>query len=80
MTDEAPRPFVVVTNKEVYDVVMETRDEVVELKSLLVRETDEKVELKKRVRSLELKFYGILAGLIVAVGGYLSGALPKGSG
>ncbi len=55
--------FVRITNAMVYAELQATR---ADLRDLAVRVGDYP-EVKKRVRSLELKFYGVLAGLISAL-------------
>ena len=55
-----------ITNRELYDVLLQVRDRVARLESLVDNVLSENVDLRKRVRGLELKFYGILAGLVAA--------------
>ena len=67
-----------ITNREIYDMVVDLKDElraskselkadIKELKTEVHNEDEDVTELQSRVRSLELKFYGILAGLVGAV-------------
>ena len=62
------------TNDKMDDLGDEVRRALDKLRDI---ETDA-TEMSKRVRSLELRFYGILAGLIAAVGAliYNRGGLP----
>lgn len=53
-------PFVVVTNRDVYDELRAARRDIQTLSATIA----DYPETKKRVRGLELKFYGILAGLV----------------
>lgn len=63
---EAPNggTFIRITNQMVYAELQATRSD---LRDLAQRVGDYP-DLKKRVRLLELKFYGILAGVIAAFG------------
>lgn len=67
MSDDG-QTFARVTNREVYDAVMQLRDRVASLENRVDSVLSENVDLRKRTRGLELKFYGILAGLVGAVG------------
>lgn len=67
MNDDG-QTFARVTNREVYDAVMQLRDRVASLENRVDSVLSENVDLRKRTRGLELKFYGILAGLVGAVG------------
>ncbi len=70
MTGETPeekRTFVRITNEVVYGELQATR---ADLRDLAARISDYS-ETKKRVRALELKFYGVLAGVIAAFGAVL---------
>jgi hypothetical protein len=62
--------FVRITNAVVYGELQATRSD---LRDLAARLADYP-ETKARVRKLELKFYGVLAGLIAAVGVIAAGA------
>lgn len=57
--------FTRITNREVWVELQALRKAVTSLERTV---TDEMPDLRKRVRSLELRFYGILAGLIAALG------------
>ena len=76
----APQPpeqdgetFVRITNAMVYAELQATR---ADLRDLASRVSDYP-DLKKRTRALELKFYGVVAGLIAAVGVVVAGGLPR---
>ena len=59
--------FVRITNREIYDGLRGVERSVEALRTDMSNVLVENVELRKRVRGLELKFYAILAGLIGAV-------------
>lgn len=59
--------FVRITNREIYDGLTGVERAVEALRSDMSSVLTENVELRKRVRGLELKFYAILAGLLGAV-------------
>ena len=71
-TDEGDT-FVRITNAMVYAELQATR---ADLRDLAMRVGDYP-ELKKRTRALELKFYGVIAGLIAAVGVVVAGGIPR---
>lgn len=56
-----------ITNREVYDALLQVRDRVHGLENRVDNVLGENVELRKRVRGLELRFYGVLAGLVGAI-------------
>lgn len=62
MEDDAT--FVRITNRQIYDGLNDVKDQVKSMRTDLSNILAENVELRKRVRGLELKFYAILAGLI----------------
>lgn len=66
------RTFVRVTNDMVYAELQATR---ADLRALASQVADYP-ETKKRVRALELKFYGVLAGLVTAVAVIIAGVHP----
>ena len=74
MSDESPT-FARITNREVYDAVVQLRDRVASLENRVDNVLGENVELRKRTRGLELKFYGILTGLVGAVLAAIAGPL-----
>ena len=53
-----------ISNREIYDALMTVKDDVRDLKN----DVKELNDLRNRIRSLEIKFYGVLAGLIAALG------------
>ena len=59
--------FVRITNREIYDGLSDLKDQVKGIRADLTMVLSENVELRKRVRGLELKFYAILAGLTGAL-------------
>ena len=71
MSDQEPT-FARITNREVYDAVVQLRDRVAALENRVDSVLSENVDLRKRTRGLELKFYGILAGLVGAMGVFLA--------
>ena len=56
-----------VTNREIYDAVQELLADVAAVKREIIQLGLDSRELTKRVRALELRFYGILAGLLGAI-------------
>lgn len=64
--------FVKITNQMVYAELQQVHSELREL----AKAVNDYPEVKKRVRSLELKFYGVLAGLLTAVAIIIAG-IPK---
>jgi hypothetical protein len=67
VSDQEPT-FARITNREVYDAVQRLERAVAGLENRVDNVLGENVDLRKRTRGLELKFYGILAGLVGAVG------------
>jgi hypothetical protein len=67
-----------ITNREVYDSLLKLEKTTDHLVSRVDYVLGENVELRKRVRGLELKFYGILAGLVGAVAVLLTGSIGGG--
>ncbi len=59
--------FVRIGNRELYDMMVQVRDRVGQLENRVDNVLGENVDLRKRVRSLELKSYGIMAGLLGAL-------------
>jgi len=64
--NDPPNGFVKVSNREIYDSLRNLQQEVAAMRLDLTNILGENVELNKRVRSLELKFYSILAGFVGA--------------
>ena len=56
-----------ITNREMYDMLVQLRDATRALEYRVDSVLSENVTLHKRVRALELRFYGVLAGLIASV-------------
>jgi hypothetical protein len=67
--------FIRITNQVVYAELQATR---ADLRALSTTMADYP-EVKSRVRSLELRFYGVLAGLVAALGA-LGVAVARGAG
>jgi hypothetical protein len=65
--------YIRISNREIYDALVQVRDRVGALENRVDHVLGENVELRKRVRGLELRFYGILAGLIGATTVFLRG-------
>lgn len=59
--------FIRITNREIYDGLSALKEEVRDMRTLVQNVLSENVELRARVRSLELKSYAIMAGLLGAV-------------
>ncbi len=59
--------FIRINNRELYDMLTQVRDRVQGLENRVDNVLGENVDLRKRVRALELKSYGIMAGLLGAV-------------
>jgi hypothetical protein len=64
-----------ITNREVYDGLLKVEKSVDHLVQRVDYVLGENVDLRKRVRGLELRFYGILAGLIGALTILFSGVI-----
>ncbi len=65
-----------ITNRELYDGYLGVKETVSQLVNRVDDVLGENVELRKRVRGLELKFYGVLAGLLGAITVLLAGGTP----
>lgn len=65
------RDFIRITNREIWDGLQDVKAAVSQLENrvdVVLRENSEiKKEYGTRIRSLELRFYGVLAGLIAAL-------------
>jgi hypothetical protein len=70
MAEETNGAFIRITNREIYDALRAVEKAVNTMDGRVNDVLGENVSLGKRVRSLELKFYTILAGLTTAVAGY----------
>lgn len=58
--------FVRITNREIWTMLTEVRAKVTDIANEMDSFNAERLDTRKRVRALELRFYGILAGLIGA--------------
>ena len=67
MMGDEPGNGIRISNKELYAMLTDVRDRVLGLENRVDKVLGENVELRKRVRSLELRFYGIAAGLVAAI-------------
>jgi hypothetical protein len=59
--------FIRITNREIYLRLEMVANELRTMTSDVRQAVEGSLELGKRVRSLELKFYGVLAGLVAAI-------------
>jgi hypothetical protein len=59
--------YVRIGNREIYDMLVQVRDRVGKLEDRVDSVLKENVTLGKRVRGLELRFYGVVAGLVGAL-------------
>jgi len=66
MPDEREEGGVRVSNRAIYEMLMALRFEVADLKKDLQVFQDKQRENTKRIRALELRFYGIMAGGVAA--------------
>jgi hypothetical protein len=55
-------------NRELYDAIQRLEHQVIRMEGRIDKVLGENVDLGKRVRSMELKMYGILAGLVGTLG------------
>ena len=67
MSDETP--FIRITNREIWDALQGLESTVQSMDQRMNAILNENVEIKSRVRALELKTYTILAGFSTAVVG-----------
>jgi hypothetical protein len=56
-----------ITNRELYDTIQVLSNDVRDIKSGMETYKTDNRDLRTRVRALELRFYGILAGLVGAI-------------
>ncbi len=59
--------FVRITNREIYDAIVNLKDRVAGVERRLDDVLSENVELRKRVRALELRTYAVMSGIITAL-------------
>lgn len=65
--DEREEGGVRVSNRAIYDQLLAVRFEVADMKKDLQNYQQRQTEHSKRLRSLEIKFYGIVAGMTAAL-------------
>lgn len=75
MTDEGEAPFVRITNAVVYAELQAARADLRDLGKDFATLASDYRDSKKRIRALELKFYGVLAGLVAAIGLLTAGVI-----
>lgn len=70
MSHDAPdqAPFHVITNKDIWNSLQEVIKNQSDWKASLETITAEQKTQSEKVRALELKFYGVVAGIIGALG------------
>lgn len=68
-----PRGFISISNEDVYRKLERMDDKLNTLSRNFDHVTSDTDDLKRKVRALELRFYGILAGLIAATGSIFVG-------
>ena len=59
--------FITISRREIFQSFQRIEQEVRGLRTDMTNILSENVELRKRVRSLELKYYAVLAGLVGAL-------------
>lgn len=68
---DSEQPFIRIGNREIYDTLRSNTEAIRQLENRVDLVLSENVAIKteygSRIRSLELRFYGVLAGLIAAV-------------
>lgn len=74
MAEDNGSSFIRITNREIYDALVDVRKEVIRVErnvdKLEARIDDvlgENVDLRKRIRALELRVYAVISGLITAL-------------
>lgn len=81
MTEPKQRlPGIRITNREIYDATMDVKDRVGKLENRLNTALNRTETIQEDVRRLELRFYGLLAGIITAIGGTIMALLNSGIG
>lgn len=65
--DRTRDDFVRITNREIYDGLRRLETGFDTLNTTMASVLEENVTLGKRVRALELRFYGVLAGLMASL-------------
>lgn len=64
---EDSHSFVRITNREIYEMLVQVRDRTTAVENLVGNVLGENVDLRKRVRALELKTYTLLSGCVTAI-------------
>jgi hypothetical protein len=59
--------YIRISNREIYDAVVALDKRLANLENIVGNVLNENSDLRKRTRGLELRFYGILAGLLGAI-------------
>jgi hypothetical protein len=67
MSDDAP--FVTITNREIWKQLEEQGEDITEIRGDVKVLLDAGGDREKRIRKLELRYYAILAGLVVGFAG-----------
>jgi hypothetical protein len=65
--EHAGEGFIRISNRELYDLMTQVRDRVVRNESRIEILSAESATQTKKIRGLELRFYGIGAGLLAAL-------------
>jgi hypothetical protein len=72
MENDQKQDFVRITNREIYDGLRDVQSEVKELKAQVNAVLGDSMDIRKeyggRLRSLELKVYTLLSGVVTACG------------
>jgi len=64
MSQDSGDSFVRITNREIYDAIVNLKDRVAGMERRMDDVLGENVELRKRVRTLELRTYTIISGAV----------------
>jgi hypothetical protein len=68
MQENNGQDFVRITNREVWEKLGRVEAKLDNTLSQLQKAEEQRADHSKRIRALELRFYGILAGIIATVG------------
>jgi hypothetical protein len=74
---EEGQDFVRITNREIWVTLNDVKAMVQDLERDKAEGIEERKDIRARLRALELKFYGVLAGLLGGIG-MLAALLVKG--
>jgi hypothetical protein len=74
---EEGQDFVRITNREIWVTLNDVKSMVKDLERTTDEAVEERRDIRARLRALELKFYGVLAGLLGGLG-MLTAILVKG--